>query len=113
MGIFGFIECAKTKITKTTALEDLSQALNSMDHAKELTSKLITFSNGGVPALEEAPLFPFVEETLKTAVNGSSVSFRIEKDFDLWQCWYDKDQLQQVLHAIVRNADEAMPSGER
>lgn len=111
MGIFGFIECAKGKIQQTAAIEDLEKALNCMDRARALTSRLITFSKGGAPILEHAPLFPFAADVLKTTINGSPVSYKIEKDHDLWQCLYDKEQLRQVLTAIVQNAVEAMPAG--
>ncbi len=111
MGIFSLIECAKAKVNNGAGAEDLEKACACMDRARALTSRLLTFSQGGAPALEGAPLFPFVEKVLKAATDGSAVTCRVEKAGDLRNCLYDKDQMGQVLHAMARNAVDAMPSG--
>jgi signal transduction histidine kinase len=82
-----------------------------MVRAKELTSRLLTFSKGGTPSLKCSPIFPFAEEVLKTAVNGAPIRCRIEAPETLWNCMYDEVQLRQVLHALTCNAVEAMPKG--
>ncbi len=111
MGIFGFIECAKVKIDNVAAAADLDKALASMHRARELTSRLITFANGGAPILRCAPIFPFAEEVIRSAVDGSVVRCSIEVSGGLRRCLYDRDQLRQVLQGMVCNAIEAMPEG--
>ncbi len=110
-GIFGYIECAIGKKSQAEAEKDLKKALNCMDRARELTARLLTFSKGGAPCLETASLFPFADEVMKDAVNGTDASYTIEANSDLRHCLYDKIQLRQVIYSIMRNAVDAMPTG--
>lgn len=113
MGIFGYIECAREKIREDVPVQYLEKALACIEEAKELTARLITFSPGGAPALKNAAIFPFVEEAITGAINGSGVTLTVEKQDGLTPCLYDENQLRTVLQALTLNAVEAMPEEDR
>jgi signal transduction histidine kinase len=109
-GLFGYIECARAK-NPSPATDPLTDALACMDRATLMTSKLLTFSPGGAPVLQKAPLFPFAEEAVTSAIYGAGVSCTVMKTPELVECLYDREQLGPVLAEMGRNAVEAMPRG--
>jgi len=110
-GIFGYIEMAMTETEETQVLNYLSESLNSMDRAKNLTQQLLTFSKGGNPIRKVERLFPFIQENVKFALSGTSVSSDFNVQDDLWLCKFDKNQIAQVIDNITINAQQAMPNG--
>jgi signal transduction histidine kinase len=111
MGIYGYIDCALTKTENAEVTAHLEKALSSIDRARLLTSRLITFSKGGAPALQCASVFPFIDEVLKSTVEGSGIRCSITVASDLGCCLYDPAQLRQVLQAMACNAMDSMPEG--
>jgi len=110
-GIFGYIEMAMNETEKTQVLNYLSESLNSMDRAKNLTQQLLTFSKGGKPIKKIERLFPFIQESVKFALSGTSVSSDFNVEDDLWLCKFDKNQISQVIENLTINAQQAMPNG--
>jgi PAS domain S-box-containing protein len=110
-GIFGYMDMAlkETKETKVTTY--LSKAMNTIDRARALTGQLLTFAKGGAPIQKIDHLFPFVEETAKFALSGSSVLCNFDVPPDLWACNFDKNQIGQVIDNLIINAQQAMPVG--
>jgi PAS domain S-box-containing protein len=110
-GIFGYIDIAIESSNVEKVKEYLSKAINSIDRARHLTQQFLTFSKGGAPIQKIAPLFPFVQETVRFALSGSNVSCNFVIPSDLWNCNYDKNQIGQVIDNITINAQQAMLSG--
>jgi signal transduction histidine kinase len=80
--------------------EYLSSALSTVGRARGLTDQLLTFAKGGAPIQKISRLFPFVEENALFALSGSNVSCHFEVADDLWACYYDKNQIGQVIDNI-------------
>ncbi|HCY84208.1 MAG TPA: hypothetical protein DHV36_03640 [Desulfobacteraceae bacterium] len=110
-GIFGFMELARKHNRQEKVDLYLTKALESSDRARSLTHQLLTFSKGGSPVREIAPLDPFLKETALFALSGSKVSCEFDIPKDLWCCNYDRNQISQVIDNIVINAQHAMPDG--
>ena len=91
----------------------LNDAESASFRAKELTAQLLTFSKGGAPIRKAASLKDLVIETTAFALRGSAVCCEFEFDEDLWLVDVDKDQISQVIHNLVINADQSMPDGGR
>ncbi len=110
--IIGNISFAKTLSPPDhNVVERLTAAENASQRAKDLTQQLLTFSKGGVPIKEFASLKEIVEETATFALRGSNVKYRFDCPDDLWPVDVDRGQINQVIHNLVINADQAMPSG--
>ncbi len=54
---------------------------------------------------------PFIEDTARFALSGSTISCKFSLPENLWPCNIDKDQIGQVIDNIVINAQQAMPNG--
>ncbi|MFU8847384.1 MAG: response regulator [Opitutales bacterium] len=79
--------------------------------AKSLTQQLLSFSKGGITSLETTTIQQVVEESAQFILRGSNVKCKVEKDEALWPVDADKGQISQVVHNLIINADQAMPSG--
>ncbi len=111
-GVFGYISMAKmTLAQKERALAMLEQAEKALHMSVDLTTQLLTFSKGGKPVKKKIQLKSVVENSVKFALSGSSVDYRIRFDQDLWVVDADEGQIGQVIQNIVLNADQAMPAG--
>lgn len=110
-GIFGYIDNACYATRDRNVKTILLKAMATIDRARALTSQLLTFAKGGAPIQKIGNLFPFVQETAQSTLSGTNVSCSFAIASDLWQCNFDTNQIGQVIENIVRNAQEAMPSG--
>ena len=111
-GVFGFISMAKiTHDQKERSLAMLEQAEQALHLSVNLTTQLLTFSKGGKPVKKKMKLQPVIENSVKFALSGSSVDYRIKLDDELWTVEADEGQISQVIQNIVLNADQAMPMG--
>jgi two-component system, cell cycle sensor histidine kinase and response regulator CckA len=79
--------------------------------ARDLTQQLLTFSKGGAPVRSAVLLSDVVRESAGFALHGSNV--RCDFDFgpNVWPADADKGQVAQVVHNVVINAVQAMPTG--
>ncbi|OPY13005.1 MAG: Blue-light-activated protein [Syntrophus sp. PtaB.Bin001] len=91
--------------------EELSRAESACIQARELTSRLITFSEGGGPLKKVQVLDRLLRESASIALSGSNVQCIFELPENLWPVLIDEGQMQQVVLHLVRNAREAMPEG--
>lgn len=110
-GIFGYIDLAQALAQDSELQQYLAQALGTIDRARGLTQQLLTFAKGGAPIRQVAPLFPFVEETVRFALSGSAVTGRFEVAEGLHVVDYDRNQVGQVVDNLVINALQSMPLG--
>lgn len=107
-GIYGYIDLARNECEEKEAGSYLDQALGTINRARELTRQLLTFSKGGSPELQQAPLFPLVGDLVKTLADEAGFEAQFDIEEGLWECRYDQNQLTQVITNITQNAIEAM-----
>ena len=111
-GVFGYISMAKLTLDqKESSLAMLEQAEKALHMSVNLTTQLLTFSKGGKPFKKKIQLQSVIENSVRFALSGSNVDFRIKFDEDLWLVDVDEGQIGQVVQNIVLNADQAMPLG--
>jgi nitrogen-specific signal transduction histidine kinase/ActR/RegA family two-component response regulator len=111
-GIFGYISMAKITLDQNdNSFAMLEQAEQALHLSVNLTTQLLTFSKGGKPLKKKISLRPVIENSVRFALSGSSVDYRIRLDEDLWLVDADEGQIGQVVQNIVLNADQAMPLG--
>ena len=86
----------------------LQEAEDACVRAKDLTARLITFSEGGDPVKRVMSIGAFVRESVKSALDGSDTNCEILAAEDLFPVEIDDGQMKQVINNIVVNAHEAM-----
>jgi two-component system cell cycle sensor histidine kinase/response regulator CckA len=110
-GIFGYIDMANEQTDDQAVSTCLAKALGTIDRARGLTAKLLTFSKGGAPVQEICQLFPLVQEIAQLTLRDANISCRFDVSPDLRPCNIDKGQISQVIANITTNAQQAMPGG--
>lgn len=92
-------------------MERITRCERAVGQATGLACQLLTFARGGEPVKRVTALAGLITEAVSFALRGSNVAGRIELADDLWQVEADECQLNQVLHNLLINADQAMPGG--
>ncbi len=110
-GIFGCIELAQLKNKDVTIAGYFESALTSIERARSLTQQLLTFSRGGTPVMKSGSLSPSIRDAVQFALSGSNVSSELDIPEGLPDCFFDKNQIEQVIDNLVINAQESMPMG--
>jgi PAS domain S-box-containing protein len=95
-----------TKVSKIVS--EIEKACN---HAKDLTSKFITFSKGGSPVKKIISIRDQLRDSTLFALQGSRVRCQFFIADDLWHIEADESQINQVILNLVINAKQAMPEG--
>lgn len=113
-GIFGYLDMAlefagDKDFNGTQAT--ISSALSVFERARDLTQQLLTFSKGGAPVRRTESISKLVRESVSFALTGSNVAMIFEIPENIWPCYFDKNQIGQVIDNIVINARQAMLSG--
>ncbi len=111
-GVFGYISMARiTFDQKDRSLAMLTQAEQALQMSVNLTKQLLTFSKGGKPVKTKVSLRSVIDNSVKFALSGSRVDYRIVFDQNLRTVEADEGQIGQVIQNVVLNADQAMPQG--
>ncbi|PKL16775.1 MAG: hypothetical protein CVV49_14480 [Spirochaetae bacterium HGW-Spirochaetae-5] len=79
--------------------------------ATELTTRLITFSRGGAPVLQDEDIFEVINEAVDSGSSGGSVSIDYLNESPVTSINIDGRQIRQVLINLIENSKEAMPGG--
>ncbi len=109
--VTGNISLAQSVIEPEMGISaELEAAEKACFKAKELTSRLITFSKGGDPIKEMMPIDNLLKETVNSTLQGSDIHPQFFIDNDVRQAYIDENQIRQVIRNIVVNAKEAMSS---
>ena len=86
----------------------LQESESAVIRAKELTCRLITFSHGGKPMLEEISIVPLIREISHAVLQESGIRCHYSIPDSLCPVEIDQQQIRQVIAGIVSNAREAM-----
>ncbi len=110
--ITGNIALARAEIEKgSSCYEILQQAEQAAVRARGLTQQLLTFSKGGAPIKKTASIAEIIKTSTEFALRGSKSTCEYDLPPDLWLAEVDAGQINQVIHNLVLNADQAMPKG--
>jgi signal transduction histidine kinase/ActR/RegA family two-component response regulator len=96
---------------RVAVLNVLTEAEKASLQAKDLTQQLLTFARGGAPILKTASMTELLKDTTGFALRGSNVRCKFNIPEDLWPVKIDVGQINQVIHNLIINADQAMPEG--
>lgn len=108
-GFFGNIGLARLAVETGDGLEErLDAAEKSLERARELTERLLTFASGGKPVRSPLRLDELLRQTVESVLEDAPDRYRLDIADDLWPIEADGGQLRQVFAHLVRNADEAM-----
>ncbi len=89
----------------------LDRANQGCEHAQGLTQQLLTFAKGGKPVKGLVSLTSHLNSWCDFAVHGSSCRAKYSIHTDLWDIEADTGQIQQIIHNLVLNAGQSMPTG--
>ncbi|MGA7877319.1 MAG: PAS domain S-box protein [Desulfoferrobacter sp.] len=110
--VLGNINLAQLKVGSDGDLERLLlKAEKTVLRATDLTTKFITFSEGGKPKRRLYDIKQLLTNTIKHALSGSNIVCSYYFPDDLWQVDVDREQFNEVILILVTNAMEAMPAG--
>jgi len=110
--ILGNISLAKLDASlQDTTYNLLDNSEKATQQATALTHQLLTFAKGGAPAKQIAGIGNVIMDCAAFALSGSRVRCDFNLPPDLWPVEIDVDQINQVIHNIIINADQAMPDG--
>jgi signal transduction histidine kinase len=111
-GILGYVSLAKVVAqTDAKVVAYLTAAEQACQRATALTQQLLTFAKGGAPVRHTVSLVELLKECVGFVLRGANVRGDIQITADLWPVDVDAGQINQVVHNVVLNAMQAMPSG--
>lgn len=113
-GVFGYLDMA-LELAEDNNVEAVKTSLNGalgvFERAKNLTMQLLTFAKGGSPVRKTESISKLVRDAVQFALTGSNISSEFIIPDDIWLCYFDKNQISQVIDNIIINARQAMPLG--
>lgn len=111
-GILGNISLIRDQVDPSSAFAGrLESCENAAIRASELTLQLLTFARGGEPVKKIVDPAPLIRESATFVLRGSNVGFEMDAGDELGCIDADPGQISQVLHNLLINAKQAMPSG--
>jgi two-component system, cell cycle sensor histidine kinase and response regulator CckA len=112
MAVTGYISIAKLALpVDSEEFGFLKEAERISLGGKELTRKLIAFSEGGISSRKTLSLGDLVKDSSPLALTGSNIECLYAIPDTLFPVEADELQIGQAIHNIVLNAREAMPEG--
>ncbi len=113
--ILGNISLAKMMIKSSP--EQLHERLASAEfaslRARDLTKRLLTFSQGGAPIRKTICFSELLKSYAGLALSGSNAIYDLHIQDNLWPIDADFGQMGQVISNLLINADQSMPDGGR
>ena len=88
--------------------ENLREAEKACIRAKEVATRLITFSQGGNPVKELTNISDVIKDAIISEFRGDATKSEISIPDDIRPAYIDAVQIKQVVHNIAVNAREAM-----
>jgi PAS domain S-box-containing protein len=93
------------------ARERIATASRATERARDLTNQLLTFARGGAPVKASTSIDQIIRDSVSFALQGARSRAEVDLPRELWAVDADAGQIGQVLHNLVLNADQAMPTG--
>ena len=110
-GILGNISVVRSLSADPHIRSILEKAEKAALKASGLTQQLLTFSKGGFPVKKVTYLPDLVKDALDLGLSGSNARARLNVGARIPTCEIDVSQIIQVIHNLLINAREAMPTG--
>jgi len=111
-GILGNLSIARLQLGDSPKIiKRLDECEKAASRAAALTRQLLTFSRGGEPVKRVFAPGPLIRDAASFTTRGSNVRCRVESADDLWNLEADEGQLSQVLHNLLINSVQSMPTG--
>lgn len=109
--LFGWLELIRFRTTEQPVIECVDKAMKAMERARELTGQLLTFAEGGAPAMVPLDIRSLLNEVSASQSDGSNVL--VHSAPTLPRVNADPAQLRLVLENLLTNAKQSMRSGGR
>lgn len=111
-GILGNISLAKINMKPEDGIYRVLDSLEKASFkAKDLTHQLLTFAKGGVPVKKTASIVDLIKESAEFVLRGSKVKCSFSFAPNILPVEIDTGQMNQVIHNLIINAEQAMPDG--
>lgn len=111
-GIMGNVSYAQLHLEPGhKSLRPLIEAENASIRASELAHQLLTFARGGEPVKKVFSINQLLSDAISFVLHGSNIKANADIPESLHAIDADAGQINQVLHNIIINADQAMPDG--
>ncbi len=108
----GNIVVAKDRLNPADPVQEtLDQAASACQRAALLSSQFLTFAKGGAPVRRVVSVSRLVMDAVQLARTGAAIGIAVNIAEDLRCARVDSGQISQVLHNILLNARQAMPTG--
>lgn len=111
--VMGCVFVAKSCVeTDSEAYTHLSMAESVANNAREISQRLLMFSEGGGSGpMQKMSLEPLIISGVRAALGGAAVTPLFDLPPDLPQVMVDMTHMQLVITHLTVNAVEAMPQG--
>jgi PAS domain S-box-containing protein len=110
--ILGHLNLAALQAAGTDSVSvDLKHAEEATLRARDLAKRLLTFAKGNAPMKAASDIERIVREAADLAMSGSHARCAFHFQSDLPSVDVDAGQINQVIHNLLVNADQAMPDG--
>ena len=90
--------------------EALDDAREGLEQAATMAHQLLTFSRGGTVVRKSINSTQWLVSSSRLAMSGSAHALTLSLADDLPDIEIDEGQLTQVLHNLIKNAQQAMPT---
>jgi two-component system cell cycle sensor histidine kinase/response regulator CckA len=111
-GILGNISLAMEMVdSHKRSYRRLEEAGKAALKAKDLATRLLTFSKGGKPIRKNVSVEEVLRDAVGFALRGTGVQCEFRVPEGGWAVYADAGQLGQVFHNLAINAVQAMPGG--
>lgn len=110
--ILGHLNLATLQAHSTDPVAvDLKHAEEATLRARDLAKRLLTFAKGNAPAKAASDIERIVRDAANLAMSGSHARCAFDFQPNLPAVDVDAGQINQVIHNLLVNADQAMPDG--
>ena len=107
----GHVELIRRKLPNHPARENLDRIAGACQRAAVMSAQLLTFATGGSPVRRVVSAADLVRDAVRSERMGAGVTVDLKIMDDLWAAEVDANQIRQVLHNVLANANEALPAG--